>query len=400
MLYNTGMSHKNTGRNNFWMILGAALLTSTSAIGPGFLTQTAFFTEKLGSSFSSIILLSTFVVVVAQLNIWLVISVSGMRCQEIANKIFPGMGFFLAALLLFGGIVFDIGNIAGTGLGMEIMFGIDPGLGAGISSLICVLIFFGKEFRKIMDRVVLVLAVMMGILIFYVAFVSGAPGKEIVMGTFHPDHFSFFALVTLVGGTGGGYILFAGAHRLIENGGRGVDRAKQATSSALISSITTAVLRYTLFVVVLGIILKGISLDPTNPAATPFRVVGGELGYQFFGVVLWCASMTSVIGCSFASISFLRTLSGFVDRNNSRLIVLMIILSAALFIGIGRPVDLLIIAGALNGLILPFGLIVILIAAKNPAIVGRDYKHSRWLLALGLIAFFISVCAVVLQFIR
>ena len=37
-------------------ILGAAFLMATSAVGPGFLTQTATFTEKLGASFGFVIL--------------------------------------------------------------------------------------------------------------------------------------------------------------------------------------------------------------------------------------------------------------------------------------------------------------------------------------------------------
>ena len=39
-------------------IIGAAFLMATSAIGPGFLTQTATFTGSLGSSFGFVILVS------------------------------------------------------------------------------------------------------------------------------------------------------------------------------------------------------------------------------------------------------------------------------------------------------------------------------------------------------
>ena len=49
-------------------LVGAALLTTTSAVGPGFLTQTAYFTEKLQIEFGFIILLTTIVAICAQLN--------------------------------------------------------------------------------------------------------------------------------------------------------------------------------------------------------------------------------------------------------------------------------------------------------------------------------------------
>ena len=57
-------------------LIGAAFLMATSAIGPGFLTQTAVFTEKLGASFGFAILASIVIDLVAQLTIWRVIAAS------------------------------------------------------------------------------------------------------------------------------------------------------------------------------------------------------------------------------------------------------------------------------------------------------------------------------------
>ena len=57
-------------------LVGAAFLMATSAIGPGFLTQTAVFTGKLGASFGFAILASVILDIGAQLNIWRVIAVA------------------------------------------------------------------------------------------------------------------------------------------------------------------------------------------------------------------------------------------------------------------------------------------------------------------------------------
>ena len=51
-------------------LAGAAFLMATSAIGPGFLTQTAVFTGQLGASFGFAILASIAIDLVAQLAIW------------------------------------------------------------------------------------------------------------------------------------------------------------------------------------------------------------------------------------------------------------------------------------------------------------------------------------------
>src|SRR5919197_4828208 len=85
------------------ILIGAAFLMATSAIGPGFLTQTAVFTERLRASFAFAILVSIIVDLVAQLNIWRVITVSARRAQDVANDVLPGMGWLLAALVALGG---------------------------------------------------------------------------------------------------------------------------------------------------------------------------------------------------------------------------------------------------------------------------------------------------------
>ncbi len=60
---------------------------ATSAIGPGFLTQTTVFTSQLLASFGFVILISILLDIGAQLNIWRILTMSEMRAQDLANKI-------------------------------------------------------------------------------------------------------------------------------------------------------------------------------------------------------------------------------------------------------------------------------------------------------------------------
>ena len=75
-------------------VLGAAFLMATSAIGPGFLTQTATFTNTLLASFGFVILLSILLDIGAQLNIWRIVIVSGKRAQDISNAVFSESRIF------------------------------------------------------------------------------------------------------------------------------------------------------------------------------------------------------------------------------------------------------------------------------------------------------------------
>jgi Mn2+/Fe2+ NRAMP family transporter len=114
-----------SSRETYSAVLGAAFLMATSAIGPGFITQTTVFTQQLLASFGFVILISILLDIAAQLNIWRIIAVSEKRAQDIANDLLPGMGYFLAFLIVLGGLAFNIGNVAGAGLGIDILFPFD-----------------------------------------------------------------------------------------------------------------------------------------------------------------------------------------------------------------------------------------------------------------------------------
>lgn len=364
------------------VILGAAFLMATSAVGPGFLTQTTVFTKQLLASFGFVILLSIILDIFAQLNIWQVLTVSGKRGQEVANETLAGSGYLLAALVAFGGLIFNIGNIAGCGLGFNVLFGIPVEIGAGASALLAIGIFLVKEACKAMDAFVKILGVVMIVLIAYVVFASQPPIGEAVVRTFAPLQIDARAIVTLVGGTVGGYITFAGAHRLIDAGISGVDSLPEVRRSALTGIILTACIRFFLFLAALGVITMGLAIDDKNPPASVFQNAAGDIGYKLFGIVMWSAAITSVIGAAFTSVSFIKTFSTKIESRSNLAIVAFILVSTIVFFLVGQPVKVLVWAGTINGFILPIGLAIVLLASRKRSIVG-EYAHPLWLQIAG-----------------
>lgn len=143
-------------------------------------------------------------------------------------------------------------------------------------------------------------------------------------------------------------------------------------------------MRIFLFLAALGVVSQGLAIDPSNPPASVFQLAAGDVGYRLFGVVMWSAAITSVIGAAYTSVSFIRTFHPSIEKHHKGIIVLFIILSTGIFVTIGKPVKMLILAGALNGLILPIALGVMLIAAYNKNIVG-SYRHPIWMTAAGVV---------------
>ncbi len=378
-----------SGRGAF---LGAMFLMATSAIGPGFITQTTTFTDQLKAAFAFAILASVAVDIAIQLNVWRIVGVSGRRAQDLANSVVPGAGYLLAALDVLGGLVFNIGNIAGCSLGLNAIFGLNVKLGALISAAVAMAVFLVRRAGVAMDRVVVLLGFVMIVLTAWVVAKTEPPAGEALRQAVAPATVDFLVITTLIGGTVGGYIVYAGAHRLVDNGIKGEEYVGAITRSSILGVALTAVMRVLLFLAVLGVVSQGFRLDPANPAASAFQNALGTAGKVIFGVVIWSAAVTSVIGASYTSVSFLKVLGGWVTRWERYVVCAFIVVSTSVFLAAGTtPVKLLIFAGAFNGLILPVGLGLLLwVAARRRDLMG-GYAYPRTLVVIGVLAWGLTI---------
>ena len=374
-------------------LLGAMFLMATSAIGPGFITQTTVFTDQLGAAFAFAIVASILVDIAVQLNVWRVIGVSGMRAQDLANRVVPGFGYVLAALVVFGGLVFNIGNIGGTGLGANAMLGVDAKIGGAISAFVAIAIFVSRKAGVAMDRIVVVLGLVMIAMVTYAAITTNPPYGDALEQTVLPDEVDFLIITTLIGGTVGGYITYAGAHRLVDSGVTGPDQVARISRGSVTGILVTGVMRALLFLAVLGVVAGGVSLaDSANPPADAFQAALGDVGLVVFGVILWAASITSVIGASYTSVTFLTTFNETIATYRTWVVIAFIVFSTVIFVLLGQtPATLLILAGALNGLILPVGFGVLIWVALRRADLLHGYRYPRWLALLGLVVWLLTI---------
>lgn len=373
-------------------LLGAIFLMATSAIGPGFITQTTEFTAQLGAAFAFAILISVLVDVAIQLNMWRVIGVSGRRAQDLGNTVLPGLGWLMTVIIVIGGLVFNIGNVSGAGLGTDAMLGLDPTIGGALTALIAIGIFMSRRAGVAMDRIVVFLGLLMIALTLYVAITSSPPVGEALRNAVVPEEVDFLIITTLIGGTIGGYITFSGAHRLIDSGVVGRDAVGEITRSSITGVIITGIMRVLLFLAVFGVVAGGATLAQDNPPASAFEIGAGEIGLRLFGIVLWAASITSVIGASYTSVSFLTPRRGMSDRVRTLLVIAFILVSTVVFVVAGAaPVELLIFAGAFNGVLLPLGVGVMMWVAWRRQDLMGGYRYPKWLLIIGGLAWLLTL---------
>lgn len=387
---------KVTNKAKTRVLLGAAFMMAVSAIGPGFLTQTAVFTQTHGANHGFIILISLLLAVGVQLNVWRVIGVSGMRGQDVANKVLPGLGILITCLIALGGLAFNIGNIGGAALGLNAMVGIPVEIGYWIAGLLAVGIFLTKNAKTVVDGIMKILGIVVIAIVMIVMIITNPPYGQAISHTFVPQFAggigdAFFPIMTYLGGTVGGYITFSGVHRLMDAGIKGKSELGKITTASIQGISIAAIMRVVLFLAVFGVIAAGYTLaptyetDPANPAAIAFLRGVGPIGFRFFGVVLFVAGLTSVIGAAYTSVTFIKTLIKPVETYENYVTIGFIVVSTFIMSLLGSPATLLVLVGFLNGLILPITLTVILIASKNKAIMGKDYKHPTWLMILGIL---------------
>jgi Mn2+/Fe2+ NRAMP family transporter len=375
-------------------LTAAIFLMATSAIGPGFITQTATFTSMLGAAFAFAILVSILIDFVVQVNIWRIVTLTRLRASDLANAAIPGAGYVLTALVVIGGLFFNIGNIGGTGLGLNALVGLDAKWGGALSALLAIGIFLSRRAGITFDRLIIVAGIAMIALTVYVAVMSSPPVGEALRQTVFPDQINFATITTIVGGTVGGYITYAGAHRLLDKGMTGPENIEAVTRAALTGIAVTGVMRFVLFLAVLGVVSAGTAINfsggGANPAAQAFEAAAGDIGLRIFGAILWTAAITSVIGAAYTSVSFLTVFKKDLSEGARHLITVGFIgLSLVLYLVINTPpAKMLVFVGGLNGLILPIGLSIFLYAGWARSDLMGGHRYPRGLLGLGVL-----VCA-------
>jgi Mn2+/Fe2+ NRAMP family transporter len=222
----------------------------------------------------------------------------------------------------------------------------------------------------------------------YVAFSAAPPLGEALYRTVWPKQIDARSIITLVGGTVGGYITFAGGHRLLDAGIKGKASLPDVQRSAVSGIVVTSIMRVVLFLAALGVVSKGLVIQENNPAASVFQLAAGVWGYKIFGVVMWCAAITSVVGSAYTSYTFLSVFDkkSVLENPLPRKIIItaFILISAIIFVSIGKPVQVLVAVGLLNGFILPLSLGIMLIAAYQLG-KTKGYKHPIWLFLFGII---------------
>lgn len=368
-------------------ILGAAFLLATSSIGPGFLNNTVSYTKQFMGGLGIIIVICVLLDIVVHQNIWRIVCYKGRRGQDIANELKPGLGYVIVVLMSVAGFISNVGNVGGVSLAIRVFADIDVTTATLLGGFLALIVYLFKNVKAAMDKLTIFLGGLMILLCFFVMIKCAPPVSRLVTDVRDLDWGTTITpIIALLGGTAGSYLSLAGPHRLIDAGITGPDNQTLVKKSSLLGCGVGAAMRVLVFLCALGALsIAGDAYDPATPAASVFAAGAGKMGHLLFGVVLFAAAITSVVGCAYTCVSVLKSLHPVVEKHEKVFLLAWIIFPTLIMALVGQPAAMMILVGVFGGMIMPVVLAIILLAGTNKRVMGTEYKHSKVLLVLGWI---------------
>lgn len=118
-------------------------------------------------------------------------------------------------------------------MGLNVIAGIPLTQGAIISAICAIALFMNKEIGKEMDLFTKILGMVMIAMVLFMVMKTQPPVALALKETVLPSQIDWMTILTLVGGTVGGYITFAGAHRIIDAGITGEEHLAQISRGSV-----------------------------------------------------------------------------------------------------------------------------------------------------------------------
>ncbi|OJJ23028.1 hypothetical protein BKI52_01360 [marine bacterium AO1-C] len=366
----------------FWSIISAAF------IGPGTITTASSAGAGFHLQLLWALLFSTFACFLLQEAAARVSIVSGLNLGQAIAQSFEGKSsrWFILVLvvgaIIFGSAAYQTGNILGALVGIQLVFDVSAKVLVLIIGLVVVLVLSIPSLR-IVARLMGFLVVFMGLVFLTTAiFVAqDLSSQEILQGLVIPklphENGADLLILGLIGTTVVPYNLFLGS---------GVsDKTHQLREMRL----GLAVAIFLGGIISMAVLIVGTAIQGEFSFAALAKALTSQLGgwaVYLFGFGMFAAGFSSAITAPLASAITAQSLFGNQNpekwKRNS--INFRLVWAFVLLVGLGfglsdvKPVPAIILAQALNGLVLPFISIFLVFVINNPHLMNNEGLNKKW----------------------
>ena len=362
----------------FWSIITAAF------IGPGTVTTAASSGARFGYDLLWALLFSTIACLVLQEASARVTVVSGLSLGEAIRQQFQGglKGFSVLVMVLgaivFGCAAYQTGNILGGVTGAVLGTGLSAKLlTLLVGGIAAVLLWLGSP--RTVAYVLSIVVAFMGLVFLVTAFLLKPPLAGLLSGTLIPSlpRGSGLLVLGLIGTTVVPYNLFLGS-----------GLAKGQTLPELRFGLSVAILLGGL--ISMGILVVGAAIETTFSFEALAATLSGRLGPwggPFFAFGLFAAGMSSAVTAPLAAAMTARSLFEKADENHWHIQSWRYrsIWMGVLLVGVGfgladvQPIPAIILAQALNGIVLPFVAVFLILVVNDRNLMGERGLNSFFL---------------------
>lgn len=372
-------------------IFGPGAIITASFIGPGTVTTAT----RAGAGFGFALLWAVIFSIIATIVLQEMVARIGIitkqglgeNIRDLFNNVilrFAAVWIVMIAVCV-GCAAYISGDLLGTSLGVAYLFGIPENYVAPVIGVIILLLGISGSY-KIIEKVMLFLIVVMCITFITTMFVSGPEIAEVLKGAFIPGipNGSILMIIALIGTTVVPYNFFIHATTVSEkwDSAEGLKESRWDT----IITITVGGIITAAILITAGALIHGREVTNVVELAAPLEPLMGELAPLFISVGLFAAGFSSAIaspmGAAVTVSSFMRWEGGF-DNTKYKIVFALVIGLGIVTSALGlEPLEVLLFAQALNGLILPIIAIIIMIVVNKKNFMG-EHINPLWLNVVG-----------------
>lgn len=392
------MKKKYTAMDKIKAIGPGAMITA-SFIGPGTITTAT----RAGTDFGYALIWVVIFSVIATIVLHEMVSRLGVVTQdglgEAILKEFDSLKFKKLSAYLIGSSIFIgcasyiSGDLIGTSLGLSSIVGITPNYIAPFIGIIVLCLVY-KGSMKLLEKILTFLVGVMAFVFVTTMIVANPNWAEISKGivpNFPKD--SILVIISLIGTTVVPYNFFihAAAARDTWKDPDEIELSKWDTYiSITVGGIITAAV-----VITSATLMKGFVIKSAADISVQLEPLLGNWAKIFMGIGLFSAGLSSAIASPLGASYTLAGLFGWKYSNDDKRFktVNIVIVIIGIIVNTFKldPIQILLVAQALNGIILPLVTIYVVYITSSKRQMGT-YKNSTSQICFGIIVSLISTC--------
>ncbi|HAL10628.1 MAG TPA: manganese transporter [Staphylococcus sp.] len=361
-------------------IFGPGMIITASFIGPGTVTTMTQGGAGFGYSLLWAVIFSIIATIALQEMVARLALVTNEGLGEAIRDIFNHhllkiiTVWFSMVAVAVGCAAYISGDLLGTSLGAAYLLDIPENLIAPVIGVVILLIGLKGSYALI-EKVMTILVLIMGVIFITTVIIIQPDFGAVLKGAFIPSipNGSLLTIIALIGTTVVPYNFFIHATSVHErfNGVKDLKLVRLDTFIAIgLGGLISAAILITA-----GTLIDGKEVTSLVELSEPLKPILGDLAPLFMSIGLFSAGLSSAIASPMgaaATISSCLRWEGGVKSKKYRLVFAIVILIGIITSSLGfEPLEVLLIAQALNGIILPLIAVLIFIILNKKNMMGK-----------------------------